>query len=94
MTIDKHQRNVSLPFPIHTSQQPTHYTLQAVSISDTMDPKPASRMATLLRYTSRGNIFFFAAFVGGYALNGYFKNEAAKKIPLAREPGSEEEARK
>jgi hypothetical protein len=59
-----------------------------------MEPKSTSRISTLLRYTSRGNIFFFAAFAGGYALNEYFKSEAAKKIPLARDPGSEDEARK
>jgi hypothetical protein len=92
LTLDQHQPNLFLL--TNTLRQPPHYTLPLVSISNKMDSKPASRMATLLRYTSRTNIFFFTAFVGGYALNEYLKNKAAKKIPLAREPGSEAEARK
>jgi hypothetical protein len=55
-----------------------------------MDPKSSSRLATLLRYTSKTNVFFFTAFAGGYAINEYLKSQAAEKIPLAREPGSEE----
>ena len=67
-----------------------HTTIASVDI---MDPKSTSRMATLLRYTYKTNIFFFTAFVGGYALNEYLKSEAAKKTPLARDPGTEEEGR-
>lgn len=50
-------------------------------------------MATLLRYTTKGNMFFFTAFVAGYGINEYLKKEAANKIPLAQEPGSEEAGR-
>jgi len=39
-------------------------------------------------------MFFFSAFVAGYGLNEYLKREAAEKVPLAREPGTEEDARK
>jgi len=59
-----------------------------------MDPKSTSYFNTLLRYTSRTNVFFFTAFVGGYALNEYLKSQAVEKLPLAREPGSEEKAQK
>jgi hypothetical protein len=51
-------------------------------------------MATLLRYTTTGNMLFFAAFVAGYGLNEYLKKQAAEKIPLAREPGTEQEGRR
>jgi hypothetical protein len=93
LTLDKQQPNLFLSFqPAHHNNHALHAT--AASTFNTMEPKSTSRMATLLRYTSRGNIFFFAAFAGGYALNEYLKSETAKKIPLAREPGSEEEVRK
>jgi len=39
-------------------------------------------------------VFFFTAFVGGYALNEYLKSQAVEKLPLAREPGNEEKAQK
>lgn len=48
----------------------------------------------MLRYTMKGNMFFFAAFAVGYGANEYLQNEAAKKPPLTRDPDSLEEARR
>jgi hypothetical protein len=82
--------NPSLPIAITTSLVPPYFTFEHYTMPQKMDPKSTSRMTTLLRYTTKGNMLFFTAFVAGYGINEYLKRQAAEKIPLAREPGREE----
>jgi hypothetical protein len=82
--------NFSLSIAIATSIIPSYRTLKYFTMPQKMDPKSTSRMSTLLRYTTKGNMLFFTAFVAGYGMNEYLKGQAAEKIPLAREPGREE----
>jgi hypothetical protein len=43
-----------------------------------MDPKSNTRMATMLRYTYRANMVFFAGYVAWYVLKELGKEETAR----------------
>jgi hypothetical protein len=55
-----------------------------------MDPKSNTRMATMLRYTYRANMVFFAGYVAWYVLKELGKEETARTAQGSREEAVKE----
>lgn len=72
---DRNQLSTFTTYFHHAIHRSTNFMHQNI-----MDPKPNTRMATMLRYTYRANMVFFAGFAAWYLLKGPAKEETRKEL--------------